>query len=209
MNISSPNSGYPMPEGFSTSKNPRSYNIIPDSPSPSSANYQPVNAVNNDYRPININLNDNPIDHAMNSIVAPPNIYLDEPLLPRFDRKMYCVRVTGGLTEILNTGVIDSSVSFTVDRSICITGIQVPTQIRPISSSSQTGHAMSFMSERADGYSELLYACLLEAASDSRLTYTHSTQRVNYSSVLEIQVFFFLTITGNFEPKIFFFIITV
>lgn len=177
-----------MPEGFSTSKNPRSYNIIPDSPSPSSANYQPVNSGNNDYRPLN--MNDNPIDHTMNSIVAPPNIYLDEPLLPRFDRKMYCVRVTGGLTEILNTGVIDSSVSFTVDRSICITGIQVPTQIRPISSSSQTGHTMGFMTERADGYSELLYACLLEAASDSRLTYTHSTQRVSYSSVLEIQVFF-------------------
>jgi hypothetical protein len=182
MNISSTNSGHPMPEGFSTNKNPRSYNIVPDSPSPSASNYPTANPVNNEYRP----LNENSIEHSISAIVAPPNIYLDEPIMPRFDRKMYCVRVTGGQTEILNTAVIDSSISFTVDRSICITGIQVPTQVRPISSSTQNGH-LGFMTERADGYSELLYACLLDAVSDSRLTYTHSTQRVNYNSVLEIQ----------------------
>uniref|UniRef100_A0A336LFN0 CSON010474 protein n=1 Tax=Culicoides sonorensis TaxID=179676 RepID=A0A336LFN0_CULSO len=190
MNISSPLSGHPMPEGFSTNKNPRSYNIVLDSPSPSggTGNYsQAPIAVEQIIRQINDNIPERlerlPVEHAM-PIVAPPNIYLDEPLV-RFptDRKMYCVRVSGNQTEILNTAVIDSSITFTVDRSICITGIQVPTQIRPANSN---GHTHIFP-ERSDGYSELLYACLLDAASDSRLTYTHSTQRVTYNSVLEIQ----------------------
>lgn len=190
MNISSPNSGHPMPDGFSTNKNPRSYNIVLDSPSPSAGtNYVPIPTLGNPaqdqvLRQINDNLPDR-VDHIVGGmpIVAPSNIYLDEPLV-RFptDRKMYCVRVSGNQTEILNTAVIDSSITFTVDRSICITGIQVPTQIRPANSSSH----MNFIAERTDGYSELLYACLLDAASDSRLTYTHSTQRVTYNSVLEI-----------------------
>lgn len=168
MNISAPNSGYPMPEGFSTNKNPRAYNVVPDSPSPLQYNMAG-------------NFNENSMDQMIPPIVAPPNIYMDEPLLARLERKLYCVRVSGSQTEILNT-VTDASISFVVDRSICITGIQVPTQLRP--TSSQSHHPL--ISERPDVYSELLYACLLDSVTDSRLTYTHSTQRVSYNSVLEI-----------------------
>lgn len=43
--------------------------------------------------------------------------------------KYYCLRSIVQQTDCLNTNVLDCSVTFSVDKNICVTGIQVPTQI--------------------------------------------------------------------------------
>lgn len=95
-------------------------------------------------------------------------------------RRYYCFRFIRTQTDCLNTSILDCSLTFSVDRSICITGCQVPTQvlggmdIPPM----QGGN----FPER---YSELLYAHLLDSLG-SRLTYTHCTSRVRFDTMLEI-----------------------
>lgn len=91
-------------------------------------------------------------------------------------RKFYCVRTIRQQIDYFNSSVTDCSLTFTVDRSICITGIQVPTQVLG-EQSMHTG-----IPER---YSELLYAHLLDSQG-ARLTYTHCTSRVRYDSLMEI-----------------------
>lgn len=92
-----------------------------------------------------------------------------------FFKKVYCTRQLLHITECMNTSVLDCTVTFTCDKNICIFGIQVPAQV-PINE--DRGPAGSV-------YPELLYAHLLDA-DGSRLTYTHFTSRVNYSSLIEI-----------------------
>lgn len=43
--------------------------------------------------------------------------------------KFYCLRPVVQLSECLNTNVLDCSVTFCVDKNICVLGVQVPTQI--------------------------------------------------------------------------------
>lgn len=43
--------------------------------------------------------------------------------------KYYCLRSILQQTDCLNTNVLDCSVTFSVDKNICVTGVQVPTQI--------------------------------------------------------------------------------
>lgn len=92
-------------------------------------------------------------------------------------RKFYCVRTIRQQIDYFNTSVSDCSLSFTVDRSICITGIQVPTQV--------LGEQSMHSGNIPERYSELLYAHLLDPQG-ARLTYTHCTSRVRFDSLLEI-----------------------
>lgn len=200
MNISTPNSCYPMPEGFTTNKNPR--NAFSDS-SPSSPMAGPSTNLNSSgHRPGGSTVQNlfpqhvpppQPAPLPTKTVPAPapapvppaqpedpesPPYYdylLDEirPNDSNFDRKYYCRRIMRQQSECLNTSVLDCSLTFIVDRSVCITGIEVPTQVQ---GSSIVGN---------DRYSELLYAHLLDAHG-SRLTYTHCNQRVQYNSMLEI-----------------------
>lgn len=43
--------------------------------------------------------------------------------------KYYCLRPMVLQTECLNSNRLDCSVSFSVDKNICVVGVQVPTQI--------------------------------------------------------------------------------
>lgn len=88
--------------------------------------------------------------------------------------KIYCQRAIIQHTDCLNTSVLDCSVTFMVDKNICLLGVQVPTQ----APSEGGGSAGS-------GYCELLYAHLLDA-DGARLTYTHYTNRVPYRHLLDI-----------------------
>ncbi|CAG9567556.1 unnamed protein product [Danaus chrysippus] len=91
--------------------------------------------------------------------------------------KMYCQRALVQHTDCLNTNSLDCSVTFMVDKNICLLGIQAPTQAP---SEESGGYVCG-----GGGYSELLYAHLLDA-DGARLTYTHYTHRVPYRHLQDI-----------------------
>ncbi|XP_034951671.1 uncharacterized protein [Chelonus insularis] len=91
--------------------------------------------------------------------------------------KYYCLRSMGQQAEYLNAGVLDCSVTFSVDKNICVIGVQVPTQV---------GCEASRMIGSLDGtYTEILYAHLLDSEG-SRLTYTHFTTKATAGTLVEI-----------------------
>ncbi|XP_039764338.1 uncharacterized protein LOC120636832 isoform X2 [Pararge aegeria] len=90
--------------------------------------------------------------------------------------KIYCQRAIVQHTDCLNTSGLDCSVTFMVDKNICLLGVQVPTQAPSLENG---------VTAIGTGYSELLYAHLLDA-DGARLTYTHYTNRVPYRHLLDI-----------------------
>ncbi|CAK9830737.1 BTB/POZ domain-containing protein 6-A [Anthophora retusa] len=88
--------------------------------------------------------------------------------------KYYCQRSILQPSECINTDVLDCSVTFMVDKNICVLGIQVPTQILHVAGA-----------DRFTSYSEILYAHLLDS-DNTRLTYTHFTTKVNINTLVEI-----------------------
>ncbi|KAK0087047.1 hypothetical protein PV325_001828 [Microctonus aethiopoides] len=91
--------------------------------------------------------------------------------------KYYCLRSMGQQTDCLNSGVLDCSVTFSVDKNICVIGVQVPTQV---------ACEANQLARSADGtYTEILYAHLLDSEG-SRLTYTHFTTKATTGTLVEI-----------------------
>ncbi|CAG9807428.1 unnamed protein product [Chironomus riparius] len=187
MNISTPNSVYPMPEGFSMNKNSR----VPfdsRSPSPPSRTEPPLSSRQAiavsvpQHAPVPSNQNNRP--QTPNQALSSPDIQY-QPESPNFnyfqvlrdqrmaeERRIYsCIRTIQHIREVQNRSVLDCSFTFSVDRNVSILGLQMFTQIKP--------------SSIADRYSEIIYAHLLDSHG-SRLTYTHSNQRVPYDSVNDI-----------------------
>jgi hypothetical protein len=107
----------------------------------------------------------------------------------------------------LNTSILDCSVTFTVDRDICIHGIEVPSQVTevpanielpmlqnlaaqannqaanaaiagPAGAAGAGGQPANNNQANSTEYNELLYAHLLDA-DGNRLTYTHFTAKVH------------------------------
>ncbi|XP_076245243.1 uncharacterized protein LOC143185844 [Calliopsis andreniformis] len=93
--------------------------------------------------------------------------------------KYYCLRSVLGETDCLNTDVLDCFLTFSVDRNICVLGIQVPTQIA--SSVDSRNRVLDY----STSYTEILYAHLLDS-DDTRLTYTHFTTKVDINTLVEI-----------------------
>lgn len=121
MNISSPTHDIcPMPEGFSVSIKPRTYN---DNPCMSTAPPLDVVRVQPFYgfSEEQLTLTREPTFRVMSETAR--NIMET--------RKFYATRTIRQHEAIdyFNTSVSDCSLTFMVDRSICITGIQVPTQV--------------------------------------------------------------------------------
>lgn len=181
MNISTTNSVYPMPEGFSMNKNSRVPFETHRTPSPPARPSAPPNQ-----SAISVSVP----QHAPLPIPTPPTgIVLPSPPLPyqaespiffnmlrdqrisEERRYYYCVRTIHQIREVQNRSVLDCSFTFSVDRNVSILGLQMYTQIKPSSIS--------------DRYSEIIYAHLLDSHG-SRLTYTHSNQRVEFDTVNEI-----------------------
>lgn len=194
MNISSTDI-HPMPEGFSTSTECRSISQTPVHHNSNALNYYhenssdghslfplPSSSSTHVYMPIpNSNMNNfhvrtrNPTSKFREQ-QAPPQSR-DMVIDVTETRRFYCVRPIREQIDYFNTSVSDCALTFTVDRNICITGIQVSTQVLG-EQSMQSGN----LPER---YSELLYAHLLDSYG-TRLTYTHCTSNVRFDSLLEI-----------------------
>lgn len=201
MSISS-SEAHPMPEGFSTSNesrslththsNPNALNYYHENsqdghplfPLPSASSAAAAAAASTVYIPIpNPNMQQtfhvrtrNSTNKFRDQVVVPP---LGRDLIHDVTetRRFYCIRPIREQIDYFNTSVSDCALTFTVDRNICITGIQVSTQVLG-EQSMQSGN----LPER---YSELLYAHLLDAYG-TRLTYTHCTNNVRFDSLLEI-----------------------
>ncbi|XP_043262563.1 BTB/POZ domain-containing protein 2-like [Colletes gigas] len=97
----------------------------------------------------------------------------------RMEGPKYCMRSILQQTDCANADTLDSSVTFIVDKSICILGVQVPTQIMGAASN------MNHVVNRDTSYTEILYAHLLDS-DGTRLTYTHLSTKVNINTLVEI-----------------------
>lgn len=187
MNISTPNSVYPMPEGFTLNKNSRApFDSRSPSP-PIPARPVPPNqamSVSVPQHAPGVPIRPQTPSNSMNPIVIPspevvpyqaesPNFFhlVREQRISEERRYYYCIRTIQQIREVQNRSVLDCSFTFSVDRNVSILGLQMYTQIKP--------------SSIADRYSEIIYAHLLDSHG-SRLTYTHSNQRVPYDTVNEI-----------------------
>ncbi|XP_034825300.1 uncharacterized protein [Maniola hyperantus] len=193
MNILSSNTDVAMPAGFSMSREPRkqlfgggSSSNMPtftvDTPSPVTVDQcelsrLPQPCVSTTY----------PRPTRQEGVRLPSSIHNPVPGLSvcvdvdhmerRGDQhKIYCQRAIVQHTDCLNTSGLDCSVTFMVDKNICLLGVQVPTQAPSLENGGNAG---------GSGYSELLYAHLLDA-DGARLTYTHYTNRVPYRHLLDI-----------------------
>lgn len=178
MNISTTNSVYPMPEGFTMNKNSRVPFETARTPSPPARPSAPPNQ-----SAISVSVPQHaPLPPPTPPVLpSPPLPYnaespiffnmLREQRISEERRYYYCVRTIHQIREVQNRSVLDCSFTFSVDRNVSILGLQMYTQIKPSSIS--------------DRYSEIIYAHLLDSHG-SRLTYTHSNQRVEFDTVNEI-----------------------
>lgn len=180
MNISSQTPDlYPMPDGFSTSTKSRSMIEQPMSSSQSSSIIRGAEMIMDPTRPLPpfLGFGDDDIRDPRDTNFINMPVRESTPRNMMETRRFYCVRTIRQQIDYFNTSVSDCCVTFTVDRSICITGIQVPTQV--------LGEQSLHSGNLPERYSELLYAHLLDSQG-SRLTYTHTTTRVRFDSLLEI-----------------------
>ncbi|KAJ8729721.1 hypothetical protein PYW08_001302 [Mythimna loreyi] len=196
MNILSSTSDVAMPSGFSTCRVPRKQ-LIGNGPSsncqqmasftvdtPSPVMLEQVFGAPSAYQPYpRPTRHDVGVRHS--SIVQ--NANLSGLIVPEhMDRhsndynKIYCQRPIIQHTDCLNTSVLDCSVTFMVDKNICLLGVQVPTQ-----APSEESDVSCAGGAGAGSYCELLYAHLLDA-DGARLTYTHYTNRVPFRHLLDI-----------------------
>ena len=93
-----------------------------------------------------------------------------------------CICAGNILADILiNEQSHDCSLSFSVDRDVCIYGVEMPTQCtqRPLD------QQLSPSQSAQQSYSELIYA-FLQDSDGCRITYTHFTARVPCSSSMEV-----------------------
>ncbi|XP_061708107.1 uncharacterized protein LOC133518437 [Cydia pomonella] len=187
MNILSSSADVPLPAGFSSCRVPRKQ-LIGSGPS----NNMPTFTVDTP-SPVMVEHPERPLPclpayprprHDVPGVRLASSIHTLSALGPEhLERhsndfnKIYCQRPIIQHTDCLNTSVLDCSVTFMVDKNICLLGVQVPTQAPSEES------AVSALG--GTGYSELLYAHLLDA-DGARLTYTHYTNRVPYRHLLDI-----------------------
>ncbi|VVD05566.1 unnamed protein product [Leptidea sinapis] len=196
MNILSNNSDVPMPTGFSISRTPRRQLIgcggpscnnmttfVVDTPSPVLVEH--VWSEGGRVAPLPFHPPYYPYPARVEG-TRQPGIIVDQVDRHNSDlHKIYCQRGVVLQTDCLNTNVLDCSVTFMVDKNICLLGIQVPTQAPSEESGGAGGTGGAAGSALGPGYSELLYAHLLDA-DGARLTYTHYTSRVPYRHLLDI-----------------------
>ncbi|XP_045604998.1 BTB/POZ domain-containing protein 3-like [Procambarus clarkii] len=99
----------------------------------------------------------------------------------REDVQLRCECVGNDMAQVLiNEQLVDCSLSFAVNRHVCIYGVEMPTQLVPPNLESQLAtHPIQ------QSYSELIYA-FLQDSDGCRLTYTHFTARVSWNSSMEV-----------------------
>lgn len=65
-------------------------------------------------------------DSASLPVSNPSPVNMD---VVRDGARYYCLRSVVQQSDCLNTNVLDCSVTFSVDKNICVVGVQVPTQV--------------------------------------------------------------------------------
>ncbi|XP_077272362.1 BTB/POZ domain-containing protein 1 isoform X2 [Temnothorax americanus] len=200
MNILCTGNKTPMPEGFCTNSNSRAKLVKQPHPAVFGSTNTGMMTSRHIFAPYgNLNtcisvrsgfLNDGePSSSTMRNtspILVDASINKDSGNLPntsstvvvREGPKYYCLRSVVQQTDCLNTNVLDCSVTFSVDKNICVVGVQVPTQI---AAASNFTHAI----DADTSYTEILYAHLLDC-DGTRLTYTHFTTKANFGTLVEI-----------------------
>ncbi|CAL7945976.1 unnamed protein product [Xylocopa violacea] len=177
MSISTKNK-MPMPEGYSTNSNSRAK---PLKTPQARMDYIPMcrqrQGLVSPLPVLSINAIRN-IDGNLSNVHMYPVLIDGIPGI-RQELKHYCLRSAVQLSECLNTNVLDSSVTFSVDKNICVLGVQVPAQI------ARATNNMNHVLDSDTSYTEILYAHLLDS-DDTRLTYTHFTTKVNINTLVEI-----------------------
>ncbi|XP_076633011.1 BTB/POZ domain-containing protein 2 [Colletes latitarsis] len=165
MNILCTRNKAPMPEGFSTNAHNR---IKP----------LKISTTNKEYA-LNVHVHGHhhsrpkPIPYTGIKEISDDNLPVNR------ERPKYCMRSVLQQTDCANADTLDSSVTFIVDKSICILGIQVPTQI--LGAAINMNHVVN----HDTSYTEILYAHLLDS-DGTRLTYTHLSTKVNINTLVEI-----------------------
>ncbi|XP_024874977.1 BTB/POZ domain-containing protein 1 isoform X2 [Temnothorax curvispinosus] len=200
MNILCTGNKTPMPEGFCTNSNSRAKLVKQPHPAVFGSTNTGMMTSRHIFAPYgNLNtcisarsgfLNDGePSSSTMRNtspILVDASINKDSGNLPntsstvvvREGPKYYCLRSVVQQTDCLNTNVLDCSITFSVDKNICVVGVQVPTQI---AAASNFTHAI----DADTSYTEILYAHLLDC-DGTRLTYTHFTTKANFGTLVEI-----------------------
>jgi len=73
------------------------------------------------------------VDASMNKDSGNTSSSSSTSVVVREGTKYYCLRSMVQQTDCLNTNLLDCSVTFSVDKNICVVGVQVPTQIAAVS----------------------------------------------------------------------------
>lgn len=170
MNISTNNSVYPMPDGFTLNKNPRNYNFV-ESRSPSPLPPLPIDpprvSIDSPLHQVNLPRPASPDDYRILSFLRDPR-----DIRGHEERRFQCSRALHQIRQICNRSVMECSFTFSVDRNVSILGISFFTQTRNAA-------------VVPDRYNEIIYTFLMDSHG-SRLTYAHSNQRVTFDSEHEI-----------------------
>ena len=142
--------------------------------------------------------------------------------------RFWCHRAMMQEPHCLNTSILDCSVTFTVDRDICIHGIEVPSQVTEVPANIELpmlqnlaaqannqaanaaiagpagaaagGQPANNNQANSTEYNELLYAHLLDA-DGNRLTYTHFTAKVHFVYWFRLQPFLDSVSVSRPKPK--------
>ncbi|XP_023247125.1 BTB/POZ domain-containing protein 6-like isoform X2 [Copidosoma floridanum] len=202
MNVSSRNSEIPMPEGFSTNTQRRFSLLVMKVLNPDfSKRAQPKTMFGKlpydiEERPINLVTSSSLIpyliagehpsssqeadtlrrqieENSISSQERPLAVAINEY---RDSQKYYCIRTVEQQSEVYNDNILDCTVTFVVDKSICVLGIQVPSQILNMAHDTQPPKS---------SYTEILYAHLLDSFG-TRLTYTHFSTKVEVQELIEV-----------------------
>ncbi|NP_001153390.1 BTB (POZ) domain containing 2-like isoform X1 [Nasonia vitripennis] len=205
MNISSPKSKVPMPEGFSMNTLPRAKVKVLETSELKKFNPMTVNI------PCTFSMPMKPTySMECSSAIGNPSFFIRDLSYPDIVReedrisrdsqevpneilitnirdrpKFYCMRSSMQQSNFCNYDVMDCSVTFTVDRNIFVLGVQVPSQIlTAVDHLPSTFGGMDQL--HADTtYTEVLYAHLLDS-DGTRLTYTHYTTKASLRELVEI-----------------------
>ncbi|XP_064119693.1 BTB/POZ domain-containing protein 2-like isoform X2 [Macrobrachium nipponense] len=111
---------------------------------------------------------------------APSNSRSTGPLVQNMQLRCVC---TGDILAgiLVNEKLLDCMLSFSVDRDVCIYGVEMLTQCLQQSLEDQQPPTQG----AHECYYEIIYA-FLQDSDGSRITHTHFTARVPYSSSMEV-----------------------
>ena len=115
-----------------------------------------------------------------------PHSKMGSSYLERVGTQLHCICTGEESGTLVNDQLVDCSITFNVNKKVCIYGVVMPTQTKPLLNTKPYSQPSTSQPMPAlNRYCELIYAFLQDSTS-SRLTYTHFTARVSWDSTMEI-----------------------